>query len=428
MPIIILTILLLYFFKDYKKGTILVLLLMPLLGIVSLAGQGLNLWIGTIVVGKWLIVSKDKFKAIRLSGFMWVVLLMSFSYFISNYYAISPHLPSVISNIIQLFLVFVLADYLSLYPHLKDYALKVIICMATILAINGLIETVARYNILLSLAKGMGLYPESTTVITEIRYGLKRAQSAFAMHTSWGGYTFIVFCFLFYLKKYCGIVFRHENALLILLGMNLFFTGARSAFLGFVVALIAFVDLKDLKSKKIWGFILFVIAISPFFLSYFNDVAASFTDTTKVNGSNADMRQTQFDICFYYLFQSPWIGNGIAFTWEHVLPQNEDLCGAESIWIPVLIDQGWLGATAVALTFLACIWYLKKHRNFRYGIVVIGFLVFNSMSSIPNINLTDFIYYIILLCAFPRNKIIRKNERTIKKVSEPVFVSQIKES
>lgn len=417
MPIIILILLLLYFFNDYKKGTVLALLLMPLLSIVNLAGQGLNLWIGIIVVAKWFLVSKDKFEAIRLSGFMGIVFLMAFSYLISNYYAVTPHLPSVIANIIQLFLIFVLADYLTLYPHLRVYALKVILCMATILAVNGLIETIARYNILLSLAVGTGLYPDSTRIITEVRYGLKRAQSAFAMHTSWGGYTFIVFCFLFYLKKYCGVTFRHANALLILLGMNLFFTGARSAFLGFVVALLAFLDLKDLKSKRIWGLILLVIAISPLFLGYFDDVVSSFTDTTKVNGSNADMRQTQFDICFYYLFQSPWIGNGIAFTWEHVLPQNEDLCGAESIWIPVLIDQGWLGAIAVGLTFLTCIWYLKKHNNFRYGIVVLGFLVFNSMSSIPNINLTDFIYYIILLCTFPRTKMTCEHERTIKKIA-----------
>lgn len=73
--------------------------------------------------------------------------------------------------------------------------------MASILTINGLIETITKYNILLNIAINTGLYSPDTRVITEVRYGLKRAQSAFGMHTSWGGYAFIVCCFLLYLKN-----------------------------------------------------------------------------------------------------------------------------------------------------------------------------------------------------------------------------------
>lgn len=417
MAILILLVLLLYFFINYKKGTILILLLMPLLNIVNFAGQGLNLWLGLVVVLKWLVESKNRKKAIMQSGFCLAVFLMSISYIISNYYASSQHTPSVIANIIQLFLIFVFVDYLKTYPTLKVYAFKCVVVMAAILTINGLIETVTRYNILLNIAINTGLYSPDTRIITEVRYGLKRAQSAFAMHTSWGGYCFLVFCFLFYLKKYCKVTFRHSNILLVLLGVNLFFTGARSAFLGFLVALLTFLDVKDLKNKRVWGLIILIIAISPLFLGYFNDVVSSFTDTSKVSGSSSDMREAQFDICFYYLFQSPWIGNGIAYTWEYVLPQNKELLGAESLWIPVLIDQGWLGALAVLVIFIASVWYLYKHKCSKYCFVVLGFLVFNSMSSIPNINLTDFVFYIILLCTFSNNRIL-KNERTIKKLAK----------
>lgn len=101
----------------------------------------------------------------------------------------------------QLFFVFVLIDYLGRFAYLKKYALKVVIVMAAVLSINGLIETLTHYNIILNLAITTGLYPSDTLIITEIRYGLKRAQSAFGMHTSWGGYAFIVCCFLLYLKN-----------------------------------------------------------------------------------------------------------------------------------------------------------------------------------------------------------------------------------
>lgn len=93
-----------------------------------------------------------------------------------------------------------LIDYLGRFAYLKKYALKVVIVMAAVLSINGLIETLTHYNIILNLAITTGLYPSDTLIITEIRYGLKRAQSAFGMHTSWGGYAFIVCCFLLYLK------------------------------------------------------------------------------------------------------------------------------------------------------------------------------------------------------------------------------------
>lgn len=417
MAVLIFSILLLYFLYDYKKGTILILLLTPLLGIIQLGGKSLSLFLGLLVFIKWLQVSKNKRKIMIKSDFLLPVIILSFSYFISNHYGRLSHLPTTIADIMQLFFIFILQDYLFRYPNLKKYALNVVIFMALVLSVNGLVETITRYNVLLNVALTSGLYPDDTPVVTSIRYGLKRAQSAFGMHTSWGGYTFIVCCFLLYLKKYCNITFKYANQLIILLGMNLFFTGARSAFLGFVVALLAFVNVKDLKSKKVWGLILLVIAISPLFIGYFGDIISSFTDTEKVNGSNADMRQTQFDICFYYLAQSPWIGNGIAFTWEYVLPQNKDLLGAESLWIPVLIDQGILGAVAVSSMFMACIVYLKKHNAMRYALVVLGFLVFNSMSSIPNISIMDFVYYVIILCVFvPVNN--NRNETTTKRISK----------
>ena len=417
MGIFLFLIILTYFFRDYKKGSILILLLMPFLTMIYFGGQNIGLFLGLIVFTRWMFFSYSKWKIMSSSCFLGPILILGFSYLISNYYGISPHFPSAISNTIQLFLVFVLVDYLVKFPNLKEYALRIIIIMATILSINGFIETITHFNPLLNLSLVSGLYSEDTRIITEIRFGLKRAQSAFGMHTSWGGYAFIVCCFLLYLKKYCNITFKYANYLIILLGMNIFFTGARSAFLGFAIALLAFVDVKDLKYKKIWGLILLVIAISPLFIGYFEDIVSSFTDSEKVNGSNADMRQTQFDICFYYLSQSPWIGNGIAFTWEYVLPQNKDLLGAESLWIPVLIDQGILGAVAVSSMFVACMIYLIKHNAIRYTIVVLGFLVFNSMSSIPNISITDFVYYVILLCMFIPNKKY-KYETTTKRITK----------
>lgn len=201
MSIIIFAILLLYFLYDYRKGSILILLLTPFLSMVLIGGKSLSLFLGLIVLFKWMIASQRKWKVFSTSVFLCPVLVLGFSYLISNHYGRSPHLPSAITNTMLLFFVFVLIDYLGRFAYLKKYALKVVIVMATVLSINGLIETLTHYNIILNLAIATGLYPSDTPIITEIRYGLKRAQSAFGMHTSWGGYAFIVCCFLLYLKN-----------------------------------------------------------------------------------------------------------------------------------------------------------------------------------------------------------------------------------
>ena len=74
MLIIIFAILLLYFLYDYRKGSILILLLTPFLSMVLIGGNSLSLFLGLIVFLKWMIASQRKWKVFSTSVFLFPVL------------------------------------------------------------------------------------------------------------------------------------------------------------------------------------------------------------------------------------------------------------------------------------------------------------------------------------------------------------------
>lgn len=143
-----------------------------------------------------------------------------------------------------------------------------------------------------------------------------------------------------------------------------------------------------------------ILLISPLFIDYFQDVFSSISDTEKVSGSNADMRENQFDICFYHFLKYPLYGNGISYTWEFALAFDKTLNGAESLWIPILIDQGILGCLAIISMYIVTAIYLIKSGNQKFIFVLLGFLIFNTMSSIPHYSIVNEIYYVIILSFF----------------------------
>ena len=108
-------------------------------------------------------------------------------------------------------------EYISEDINLSDFAVNIIVYLSIVLVINGVVETLVHFNPLLELGRTLGLYSEDLPIITEIRYGIKRSQSVFDMHTTWGGYTIISFCTLLFLSKYKNFSSRNLLLLLVLI-------------------------------------------------------------------------------------------------------------------------------------------------------------------------------------------------------------------
>lgn len=395
MGFIVLGILLFYMFSKLEKGIIIVLLLSPVLSIIEVGGQSITLYLQAFLLCVYLFKHyKSVFYTIKHNIFFVSSLTMMCSLFLSNFLSMDKHTPTMLLMMSSYFTIFILFDIFKQNIRYVNYFVNVAVIFAFVITINGLFETIFRYNILSELFVKIGIYPNNFWFVTGVRYGLKRAQSLFDMHTSLGGYCYIVFCFLLFLRSKN---YFHKNVsvyLLILLIANLFFTGVRSAIIGSCIGIIPFINLKKFQAKHYLICFVFIVLVLPFLAPYLENIINSITQTDTISGSNTDMRSNQYEISLAYLNESFWFGNGISYTFNVAKMFDKELYGAESAWFPLMIDQGMLGCLAYGLLYIsALIFVFKKHMK-SFAWCVVGFLVFDSMSSIPRISLIYFFYYI----------------------------------
>ena len=236
-------------------------------------------------------------------------------------------------------------------------------------------------------------------LITEVRFGIKRSQSIFSMHTTNGAISLVLFCLLLYLKRQTNFFNGNKliNVLIVLLLITVFLTGARSAMIGCVICCLMFYEKKLLQFKYVLLLLVAGCILIGSLHEYIQEVLDSIFDTEKVSGSNTDMRSIQFEIAYLFLAQSFWFGHGLSYTWLYVKIFYDELLGAESLWIPVMIDQGFVGIMAYAFFFICCILYSIKKKVFSISFFVLGFLVYNSMSSLPGFQITYILIYIIVM-------------------------------
>lgn len=210
--------------------------------------------------------------------------------------------------------------------------------------------------------------------------------------------------------------YKWVNIVIPLLVATVLFTGARSAIAGCLISLLAFVNMKKMKYLIIP--VATVVALTLIFHDYVLQVYNSFVDTDSVGGSNTDMRNTQLEISMYYFFHSPWIGNGLAYTWEHVkVFHAQEILGAESLWFPIMIDQGIFGIFSHLYYIILVLIYVINGGGKSVISTIIGLLVFNTMSSIPEFNITYLAIFVIPLIELQkrhrRNQIANKHKELI---------------
>lgn len=327
------------------------------------------------------------------------LLMMVCSIVISNHFSAEKHYKSLFLEIICIYNVVIFWNVLQTDPNrcIKKFV-KYSLVYGGIVSLYALFETVTRQNPYIEIVNSLDLY-SNAQLIDEIRFFLKRSQSIFFMHGTNGVVALLTGVTLLYVKRYSQYLNDSKNTLFFayLLFATVFFTGTRSAILGFVVSYIAFLGMKTMRMKYVFVAMMFICIGMVVFGEYFNVVYNSFANTDSVNGSNSEMRDTQFGLAFYYLNRSFWIGNGIAYTWNYVLVMHKELYGAESLWIPIMIDQGILGVASYVLFMLGCAIYVKKHNCSNLLFFILGVILFNSMSSIPGFKFYYILIYILIM-------------------------------
>lgn len=220
-------------------------------------------------------------------------------------------------------------------------------------------------------------------------------------------------------------------------------TGTRSVIAGFFCMLVYFVNSQTIKSRKIQRFIPLLVVILFLSIGFLDKIIVSFTDTQSVSGSNSDMREMQFNLALYFMGVSPILGNGLAYTFEYVQAFFPDeILGAESVWFPLMIDQGLLGVVSYLIYLLFPLLYALKKKMYVVVFCILAFAVEKSLSSLPGINISYFMIYVIVFVKFNyfflqikkdnmkqqlrelRNKILRKRLKIVILQSLQIIVWQ----
>jgi len=392
---------------DFKKYFVYTFVCSTWISHFEMYGQSMGLWVSLLSFAVYLYKIKHPFADINKFPMFIPFLIAILSISLSNYFAIERHTPSLILMVLHDYVVVFI--FWKLYrndsTNVIRYFIKAMLLLGFVVAFYSMFETVTKTNPFVRYMIDTDAYSYER-FIDEIRFGLKRSQGVFSMHTTNAGVSLLLFCTLCfcringYIKT--GVFTR---LMLVFLFMTVFFTGARSGIAALSVSLLMFLGKRYLKFKYVVPIICLMVVVFLFLFGYLQSVWDSFMDTEKVSGSNVDMRDNQLLISLYYLEQSPLLGNGIQYTFTTVKRIDENINGAESIWFTTMIDYGILGIIACAIYFLSCIWYCFKCGMSKLSFFVLAFLLFFTMSSIPNVSMTYMFVYLFMMTEMRRQRI-----------------------
>ena len=400
---IIFSIFTLLLFKNFKKYLIIITAISVILSQFSILSGTTNLYsfLSLLVIPISLIKNREAYRRHIYTQFpfKFSFILLSTSIVLSYYLNSDKHYSTLLLSLSELFVILNFWTIIKQNPiKYSKIFLKASFVFGSIIAIYSIFETFSRTNPYISLINNLDLYT-SNVFISETRFGLKRSQSIFSMHTTNGGISLLLLILFLSMKQIKKIKYTNNNVnvIIILLIMNIFFTGSRAAIIGCIISLFTFYKTKYIKSQYLIPAIILVIILSPLLFSYLTVIYDSIINTDKVSGSSTEMRTTQFEIALFFLLQSFWFGNGLSYTWNYAQTNFKELYGAESLWLPIMIDQGIVGILAYIFFIVNCIYYVYKYNQPKLTFFIIGFTIFQSLSSIPYVSFFLMAIYLIVI-------------------------------
>lgn len=237
------------------------------------------------------------------------------------------------------------------------------------------------------------------TDFDELRFGLPRIKSFMPFSITYGVACAILLSLPFYLVFEN---FRKSLLMRLLVPMSLVFlligvitSASRSPILGIVVLLsYLFLDkelFKRYKTKILLLLLLIAVFIWPFIydniMSILNPKVAD-----AIGGSSMDMRIVQYSIAFDYMMQSPLFGLGKETQINDIL-----FFGGESIWLPLMINNGILGVFGYIYLYYAIVKNTKVSGSRYLHIVTASWLVMNTATSLMGLGDATYLTLYMLL-------------------------------
>lgn len=395
-------------FKHYEYGVVLIAALYIWLDLFALTGSNILTYLS--LVSLCLFICKKEYKGdLKQMPVRLALCVTGLSFFLTGFFAESPNIIPAILNCIRevgMIMIFYMVFQRN-KEVLSKFYIKVSIVFASSFVVLTIIEMITSNNPYIDFVTNIGAY-RVDTYIDEMRYGFKRCQSVFSMHTTLGG-TALLTCFPIAWNYY--VVDKSENLIKVIFWIVCAFlcayaSGARSTMVGCAIATIAFLKKSYLSPKYLVILLVFIALVCMNLSTNINEVYDSLVNSDNVGGSDTDMRLEQLNISLKFLNQNFILGNGI-YAWTEIA-QRTNLYGAESIWFGLMIDRGILGIISLVLFNVELFVYILKKKMFRLFFYVLAFLVTSSMSSLPNIMYTSVVIPLMIMVSV-KDKVKNRN-------------------
>ncbi len=335
-------------------------------------------------------------KMIAVYPFRYLFVLPFISLFATNIakgFDLYPILKLSVEYLFPIVLYFILNSYKKLEKFLNILSVFLIL-----LVVYTVYEEITISNPIMAWCENHGENFYWLTSKTIMRFGFRRAQSFLLFCSALGGICNFSFFILAYLKikKSPLVKARKYTFLLYALPICTFLTGTRSVYIPFVIMSLAFIQVRYIR-RHFSRFCIIVIFLSTIMAPYLGQIYDSIinsSDSEEVQGSSTDLRETQFAIASYYMKQSPVFGNGTHYV-SVVREQDSKIMGAESIWLPLMIEQGILGCVCTALVFISMFFYLYRYKYYMLMWVMLAFVVGKTISVMGGIG--EGFYFIVFV-------------------------------
>lgn len=335
-------------------------------------------------------------KLFSIYPFKFIIVLPFVSLIVTNIvngFDLYPILKISVEYLLPVVLYYVLSNYDMLVKFIRILAVFLVF-----LIIYTVYEEITVSNPIMEWCEAHGENFYWLTSHTEIRFGFRRAQSFLLYCSALGGICNFSFFIIGYLKiKNSPLVSKKKYSyLLYVLPVCSFLTGTRSVYIPLMIMAIAFLKWEYIRQyilRYVMIVVFFITVMAPYFGAIYDSVANS-NESEEVRGSSANLREKQFAIATYYMEQSPIVGHGTHYL-SVVQEKDADIFGAESIWMPLMIEQGILGCVCTAMVFVYMFYYLYKNKYYQLMLVMLAFVVGKTISSMLGIG--EGFYFVIMV-------------------------------
>lgn len=411
-----------FLFTRYRETIVVIAVLTPVLQMIKVTSN-INLYdaLSLLIFIRYLSL-RVKHRHISSYPLLWGCLAIVFSMVCTNLFAPEgAHWPTttilIISNLVFPYILWQLLIR-NREMHLHGIFINTALRLLLLVSIYGFFELLTNSNpIIQYIVEHKDYFANYIGLSNRYRFGVRRLQSFFALNGALGMTANFGIILVAYLNK---IKWGNKTFLMILfffLVLMSLFTGTRSVYVGLFFSLIYYLMSKKVSMYNIIIMIIIVGGVFILFNQYFHNIINSFTDTQSEAGSSTEMREQQFALSYYFMSEAGLFGNGISFMSSYVRENYEEIIqGAESVWMPLMVDYGYVGVICYALCVILPMIYLFKNKNWAGLFFLFSFITTKTLTSAPGIGNYYFLTYLVFYITIQNKNIPyapRKNDKVV---------------